>query len=78
MGFYFEFFDGFYIMAYSNMHKNALFVKMMLFSGRRSIRSSLCISTCVSIDGTVHQADFDSHAWFVAMTLLDHFLSLLL
>lgn len=41
--------------------------------GYQKHRSSLCISSRISIDGTVHQDDFDSHAWFVAMTLPDHF-----
>ncbi len=51
------------------------FQRQRLFSGIKKPRSSLCISSRISIDGTVHQADFDSHARFDAMTLPDHFLS---
>lgn len=37
--------------------------------------SSLCISGYISIGGTVHQADSDSHPSFVVITLLDYFTS---
>lgn len=70
-GLYFEFFHWLYIMTWQ---ENPQFAMAEALLRCQKHYSSLCISSCISIDGTVHQADFDS-AWFVAMTLPDHFLS---
>lgn len=64
----------FLLLSKCVLQENTQFAKASIL-GDQKHHSWLCISCRISIDGTVHQADFDSYAWFVAMTLPDHFLS---